>query len=191
MVMNSYTEDEYMGCSYFYIDEDDVPELMVDASGDGRSTIILSFRNGAVIEADIWARGAEAYYKEKQNLRVFKGAEWNADTNYEICDVGHLENGEYVADKTFEKMIGMDASGNETYRSCQLNARDDEAISIHDRAMVAASLIKLFVYGAARQKIESDKSQEAVPASVEDDLRLSITISDNDACNRLIEWNHS
>ena len=124
MMKNSYTTSEYMSCGYFYIDEDNVPELLMDVSGDGSSTKLLCYRDGEVIESDIWARGDEAYYKEKQNVLILRGSQWNADGSYENCDAGHLEDGEFVLDNAFEKTIGIDANGDETYRSCMLNTRE-------------------------------------------------------------------
>ena len=50
--------------------------------------------------------------------------------------------------------------------------------------MVAASLIKLFVYGAVYAQIEAGTLAEADYAA---SLRSMINISDNDACNRLID----
>ena len=58
-----------------------------------------------------------------------------------------------------------------------------ESFVINDQKMVAASLIKLFVYGAVRQKIESG----SLTTPYENTLRSMITVSDNTACNTLVD----
>ena len=61
---------------------------------------------------------------------------------------------------------------------------EDDAIVINDVPMTAASLIKLYVYGAARQAMEAGTLDAAVYDWL---LHPMITVSDNDACNRLID----
>ena len=59
-----------------------------------------------------------------------------------------------------------------------------EQILIHDEKMVAASIIKLFVYGAVWEAIENGSLSHEECDSL---LYPMITISDNDATNRLID----
>ncbi|MBR1629301.1 MAG: serine hydrolase, partial [Lachnospiraceae bacterium] len=58
-----------------------------------------------------------------------------------------------------------------------------ESFTIGDQPMVAASLIKLFVYGAVRKKIEAGQLENTYDST----LRSMITVSDNTACNTLID----
>ena len=61
---------------------------------------------------------------------------------------------------------------------------EDDAIIINDTPMTAASLIKLYIYGAASRAMEEGTLDAA---SFEPLLHPMITVSDNDACNRLID----
>ena len=61
---------------------------------------------------------------------------------------------------------------------------DSDAIVINDAPMTAASLIKLYVYGAARRAMENGTLDAAVYDSL---LHPMITVSDNYSCNQLID----
>ena len=61
---------------------------------------------------------------------------------------------------------------------------EDDAIVLNDVPMTAASLIKLYVYGAARQAMEEGTLDAAVYDSL---LHPMITVSDNYSCNQLID----
>lgn len=58
-----------------------------------------------------------------------------------------------------------------------------ESISINDQSMVAASLIKLYVAGAYFEAVEEGRISD----SYQNDVSNMITVSSNDACNRLID----
>ena len=60
----------------------------------------------------------------------------------------------------------------------------DDAIVINDVPMTAASLIKLYVYGAACRAMEEGTLDAAVYDSL---LHPMITVSDNYSCNQLID----
>ena len=59
-----------------------------------------------------------------------------------------------------------------------------ESFCINDSPMTAASLIKLYVYGAARRAMENGTLDAARYESL---LHPMITVSDNNSCNRLID----
>ena len=59
-----------------------------------------------------------------------------------------------------------------------------ESFVINDSSMVAASLIKLYVYGAIGQ---AEESGQIASGSYDNTLSSMITVSDNDACNLLID----
>ena len=61
---------------------------------------------------------------------------------------------------------------------------EDDAIVINDVPMTAASLIKLYVYGAACQAMENGTLDADVYGSL---LHPMITVSDNYSCNQLID----
>ena len=61
---------------------------------------------------------------------------------------------------------------------------DNDAIVINDVPMTAASLIKLYVYGAARQGMEAGTLDASVYEAL---LHPMITVSDNYSCNQLID----
>ena len=66
---------------------------------------------------------------------------------------------------------------------CVVQTSSGKAISLNDRKMTAASLIKLYVAGAYYQAVRDGR----IKNDYENTVRNMIVYSDNDACNKLID----
>lgn len=53
-----------------YLNEDDIPDLILDNQSGGNETTILLYKDGEVYESSIWAANTNFYYKEYGNLVI-------------------------------------------------------------------------------------------------------------------------
>lgn len=88
-----------------YIDDDDIPELIMDVFGDGTSTVIFGYSNGIVKEREVYGRaGTFSYVKGKNLLSVvgYYSVSYDETKGYhygtEEHSYGHMNNGMYVED---------------------------------------------------------------------------------------------
>ena len=91
-ISENYGNESYCVYNLIYIDEDNIPELLLDNSGDGRGTELLSYQNGKVFNSSVWCRGYGFKYLPKENIfyayGVYLGDEFGM--------VAHLECGVLV-----------------------------------------------------------------------------------------------
>lgn len=90
-----------------YVDDDEIPEMLFDHSADGRSTILLSYRNGEVKESDISCRVYDFNYVAGKN-RICYGSHFGEDG---FDSLGHLEHGVYVEDCNWKSTVDMERNG--------------------------------------------------------------------------------
>lgn len=108
-VLNAYYEylysndwiNNYAIYKLLYIDDDDVPELLFDSTGDGRGTSILCYNNGIVYDSVAYNRGLDFSYIPRQNKVAFSSVFNGIGSG----TIGHLENGVLVEDYSYTSTL--------------------------------------------------------------------------------------
>ena len=108
---SGYGDDEYFCCNFAYIDDDSIPELIIDPYGDGRSDSLLYIKNGRVRESGIWAPGTISY-KERENLIINDSSYWIASDDGTIFEVARIKKGKYFVDEQLQEINYRDGLGN-------------------------------------------------------------------------------
>lgn len=121
--VKEYDSGTYFECIFAYINDDNIPELILDNSGDGSGTMLLCLKKGKIVESSIWSRGPITY-KEKGNEIHVDSQYWNSDENGIIFEVGHIEKNKYYVDKYLQETHYTDINGNETGGYNSINNHD-------------------------------------------------------------------
>ena len=75
----------------FYLDEDEIPELLVDDSGDHRSTKLVTYHAGEILESQLPCRILLLYMEKDNKIKAVHGLYGSFELN-----IGYIENGKYI-----------------------------------------------------------------------------------------------
>ena len=107
-INEKYGDGSYNAYNLIYIDEDNIPELLFDDSGDGTGTEVLCYIDGEVYSTPAWCRGFEFDYVPKENKIFFGGAMYNEFSE----EAAHLENGVLVTEHSYSFKLDETADEN-------------------------------------------------------------------------------